>query len=59
MINPASIASQLSLNAKGSQRTQDFTPNLLNCFRNQSKVKKNKREYIVFKGDFRPKIRAV
>ena len=40
VINPAPIASQLSLNAGESGRTYDFAPNLLNCFTNQSKVKR-------------------
>ena len=58
-INPNPIASQSSLNAGGSRRTQDFAPNFLNCLTNQSKVEEQRREYIGFKEDFGPKIQAV
>ena len=51
-INPAPIASQLSLNAGGSRRTLDFAPNSLNCFTNQSKVENEKRDTSSFKGNF-------
>ena len=47
-INPAPIALQLSLNAGASQRTYDFPLNFLNCFTNQSKVKKERGNTSVF-----------
>ena len=58
-MNPAPIASQLSLNMGGSRRTSDFAPNSLNYFTNQSKVEEQKRTHRLFRGDFRPKIRAI
>ena len=58
-IKPTLIASQLSLNAGGSRRTQDFAPYLLNFFTNKSNVEIKTREEDRFKGNFRPKIMAV
>ena len=47
-INPAPIALQLSLNVEGSQRTYYFSPNLVNCFTNQSKVEEISRDTLPF-----------
>ena len=58
-INPAPIASQSSLNARGSQWTRDLPQNFLNSFTNQSKVSKRKRIHRRFKERFRPKIKVV
>ena len=46
VINPAPIASQLSLNAGGSRRTQDLSFKSLKSFMIQSRVKLTKGENI-------------
>ena len=48
MINPAPIPSELSLNAGGSRRTKDLPRNLLNSFKNRSKVEEQRRENTCF-----------
>ena len=55
-INPAPIASQLSLNAGGSRFTRDLPRNSLNSFTNRSKVQKKGRSTWVFKERIGPKI---
>ena len=49
VINPAPIASQLSLNAGGSRWTRDLPRNFLNSFTNRSKVEEQRREIHAFK----------
>ena len=51
MINPAPIASQLSLNAGGTRWTRDLPRNSLNFFTSRSKVKEQRRTTWVFKGE--------
>ena len=58
-INPAPIASQSSLNAGDHEEHKTFLKIRLISFTNLSKVEEQRREYIAFKEDFWPKIRAV
>ena len=55
-INPAPIASQSSLNARGSRCTRDLPRNSLNSFTNRSKVKEQKENTWLFKGEIGPRI---
>ena len=52
MINLASIL-ELSLEGRGSQRTQDFAPKLLNLFTIQSRVELQRGRTSVFIGKSR------
>ena len=58
-INPASIASQSSLNAGDHEELEIFLKIFLIYFTNRSKVEEQEGEYIAFKGKFRPEISAV
>ena len=53
-INPALIASQLSLNAGGHDELEIFLEIFLIPFTNRSKVEEQKGKYIAFKGKFGP-----
>ena len=57
-INPAPIALQLSLNARGSRRTRDLPRNSLNSFTNRSKVEEQRREIHAFKKENWPEDRG-
>ena len=56
MINPASIASQLSLNAGNHDEIEIFLEIRLIPFTNRSKVEEQERNTSIFKEDFGRKI---
>ena len=55
VIKPALILMEIDSKHGGITKNSDLYFKLLNSFTIQLRVKKNKREHIVFKGDFRPK----